>query len=617
MSEEVELERLVVRLMGDGSDYSSMMNNAQQQAEAFHQQSQRDADQMAKSVSGVSDEMANAAQVMGSFDSINRGTGRSLSMLGRTTSQFGLALSMVNPALGQSVSMMGILSSTGGQATRTILGLNNIVRTLGASIAANPFGWAAGGAMLAGAAVVGAAYKMASKEISNAAENSDKLEDSMKQLREEEASRVSKEIRKEEWLPEKASQFDKAESDARKRYNKALNDASIAKAKLENIHWYSDMGMANLDKPIYSQQLKEAREAAENAKREMVSYQEEAEKAREAYKEFINEQSRNRLKGMIGELNNLESNLASLVLTPKAAAWEKFSDDFQLALKPNPTIEKGWNELWDQVAEAKVDKVVQDMSDSMVDLQSKSEELLDPLNSQLRITNAVAKAARDYAKAHNDIEENIPKAILGTQQLVAHQQEYNRMIQEGASYIEKFKEPLDRMIDSQKKLGQIQDAGGFGKGVKGIKIYDAYAQAHKDYTVQFKSSGLDALVVGTSEYEKSLQNFKLATTAIPRERKEKQKTGFEIQTPKEKLKFERELAAAQDKLTRFTFTGPESSVSTQKERQAVIDKGDQSGGLPFGKEIADGTKDMAQLLRELVDQGKKKSNSIEIPLANL
>ena len=134
MSEEVELERLVVRLMGDGSDYSSMMEDASEKADKFSGDIEKTNKEVQTSFSVSSNEVANLSQTMSAFDEvnrgtgrslsmldgINRGTGRSLSMLGRTVSQTGIAIGVLNPELGTTVASLGMLSSGAGQAIRSL-----------------------------------------------------------------------------------------------------------------------------------------------------------------------------------------------------------------------------------------------------------------------------------------------------------------------------------------------------------------------------------------------------------------------------------------------------------------------------------------------------------------
>ena len=130
MSEEVELERLVVRLMGDGSDYSSMMEDASEKADKFSGDIEKTNKEVQSSFSTSSDEIANSAQTMSAFDGINRGAGRSLSMTGRTISQVGIAAAAMNPALGQSVVNLGMMASGAGQAVRSL----DLMRRSGASL---------------------------------------------------------------------------------------------------------------------------------------------------------------------------------------------------------------------------------------------------------------------------------------------------------------------------------------------------------------------------------------------------------------------------------------------------------------------------------------------------
>jgi len=222
------------------------------------------------------------------------------------------------------------------------------------------------------------------------------------------------------------------------------------------------------------------------------------------------------------------------------------------------------------------------------------------------------------AKLQSDIKANAAQALN------------LKYLQDGAAMQEKYMEPLDRMIADQERLRKINDLGGFGKGEKGAKAYqkamaDAYAQAHKDYSAQFLGQQFDAIVGGTNAATRALYEYKVGMTAIPIDRMHAPKPPESklTQAEEEELRgmkaFDIKHPPIPDKIIsqqeidryielRNKRDGKESTLPERKQENA---------GLPFNSEMATGIKDMVQGIRELVDLGKDKTDSVEISYANL
>jgi len=184
----------------------------------------------------------------------------------------------------------------------------------------------------------------------------------------------------------------------------------------------------------------------------------------------------------------------------------------------------------------------------------------------------VNKAYELWKLAHTDLtkaeKESQRVIMLGN---AAHALQIGYVKEAQAAY-ERFKDPLDRIIDDQKLLRKLFESGGFGEGVKGAKAYEralmsAYAQAHKDYTARFAADTPDVTLHGSDRYYRELARQKQGMTPIPINRLEE----------------------------------------AQRE-QARIDGDDKE------IETLKATKEIAVGIKELVGQGKKKP--LSIPVAN-
>jgi len=252
----------------------------------------------------------------------------------------------------------------------------------------------------------------------------------------------------------------------------------------------------------------------------MNALYEAIEDAERAESDRMGKQTESRSKGAYGDIDSLTGGYAQLALSEKDAAKYAFMVKNEMLKYPNPVALMAWEFAFDRLSKMKVFKEVQSLNDALTDMKNKEQEILDPLNSQLRITHELEKANRDYARSHNMAIADIPKEIQDKNKLIAAEREHQKLLQEGKAVYDQFKDPLDKMIESQTRLRQLFEAGGFEKGEKGAKAYqkalaEAYGQAHKDYMAQFLGQDFDAIIAGTHAAERALYEYRLGMTKIP------------------------------------------------------------------------------------------------------
>jgi DNA repair exonuclease SbcCD ATPase subunit len=148
-------------------------------------------------------------------------------------------------------------------------------------------------------------------------------------------------------------------------------------------------------------------------------------------------------------------------------------------------------------------------------LIDQSYAILNPLDQQARIAAELSESMEQFHAAHKNVSEDEEKAAQQHFLSTAEMHEHNQMLQEGASLLEKYKEPLDRLIDSQTKLKQLRAARAISDKVFQKAMADEYGKAHKDYTAQFKTTRMEALGTGTSAAAEAMQEYNLGKMAIP------------------------------------------------------------------------------------------------------
>lgn len=143
-----------------------------------------------------------------------------------------------------------------------------------------------------------------------------------------------------------------------------------------------------------------------------------------------------------------------------------------------------------------------------------------PMDIERQSAIEVSKAYALWAQANKDLvatEGDKQRKLLETNAAQALVMKY---VQEGAAAQEKYKEPLDRVIESQARLKRSFELGGFGEGIRGAKAYekalaDVYGQAHKEYTADFLGQQFDAVLTNSSEYDRFMREYTAGMTPIP------------------------------------------------------------------------------------------------------
>lgn len=633
MANETEIERLVVRLVGDDSSYRSMMTGA---ATATGE------------LTTVSTEVVNAQEQVDSslvqsttsldrFTTGGRGASRSINFLGMQTMRAGMMISSFNAPLGEVIINLGSVTTAAGQTLRGFNAFNTLGRfgpmmsAMFASPAA-PFLAAAGATV----AAMGVAYYAASHSVDILGESFNRLEKAAK-----EADKAIDEARKRHttayrnmalYEPEEQSSLSKNQVEidrhnfevASKVRQDAVSKLEEDKSKLEaaknapldyTLPNASDPGVVELahalaidsaeknlaeskrdaatatglesraqnaltestgiylgqldkqitllyaaaeagDKYAASQTEIEKKTRAKQTAGMLQQANFEAEKAiweADRYRSPAHQREMRVESQFFGEdLSDPKSKSAYADALRKAreadAAEEKasiqqetdYAKEYAAAImlggeaKVRALAEAGARKAGydDDEAGARADiaaikykaesllaerAALQASSNAMEDMVGRGKEVLSPLDQQLSITNAVAKAKRDYFATH---QEAMPVALQNQIALNEAEKVHLRLVEEGRAVYEKFQEPLDRIIQDQIKLKQQFDAGGFGKGEKGAKAYQkalaaAYGEAHKLWQGEMMGQQFDALVGGTSAATRALYEYKLGSTAIP------------------------------------------------------------------------------------------------------
>jgi hypothetical protein len=170
---------------------------------------------------------------------------------------------------------------------------------------------------------------------------------------------------------------------------------------------------------------------------------------------------------------------------------------------------------------------------------SEAQVALHPMNEQaqkvLAIQTGLAKwklEHRDLANSAKDVQEELARLTAEAE----HQSTMKHVADWMSSY-EQFKDPLDKLIDDQNRLNRayeeavklLRDQGASQQELnKHAKAHEkalaaAYGEAHKLWQEQFKSRQYSALVGGTSEAASALSDYRLGSTAIPKDMLENKK----------------------------------------------------------------------------------------------
>ena len=518
MARETEIERLVVRLVGDDASYRTMMQNAVAASSVFEQESEAVADAQEKAQEALNETLPPLEDI---HNEAMRGS-RSFRFLGQEVQQAGTLVSGFNVPAGMTVIVLGEMTSAVGQAMHTYRALGASMQTIGGLIGRNIGLFAGSAVAIAGTVAYVATYKYVMNDLNKTLEKNALLQTRILEQQSYEQTKRIKGINAEDYLPFRAELLEKEIETQKALYAGAIKDADEFKDKLENIHWYTG-GSAFIRDAMRAEAqagLEEATVVAEEARKAMRQAQSMQDDVEIKIRKQKYDQGLSQRRGINEDINGLVSSYKQLTMSEKEAARAAFIAKNDLAIFSDPVMLKAWEEAYDLWSGARDTEQLESMSDSLTDMKNRAKEILDPLNSQLRITHELEKANRDYARAHNIAVENVPKEIQEKNQLLAAEREHQRLLQEGRTVYDQYKDPLDKMIESQKRLKQLFEAGGFEKGEKGARAYqkalaEAYGQAHKDYTAQFLGQQFDALIGGTHAAERALYEYRLATTAIP------------------------------------------------------------------------------------------------------
>jgi hypothetical protein len=548
MARETEIERLIVRLMGDDSSYQAMMGRA---ADSTGQLTS--ATEGAKNaVEQVRDPLEDNASNLEAFGAKGIGASRSLKFLGLELTQAGMAITSFDAPLGMTIASLGGMASMAGTAAHGFHALKSVSASLGTVLSKNLMGVAAGGAVVAGIAAIATAYKLAADEAKKVTEETEKIDERLRELYSEGAQRrfklasqpplidpmsgagessfASTMARHRQEYKATFDQMAAEQKNAADRFKMFRNDARRASEEAEAAK-ASTNPLAKIDLPVITQQLTSATKNMEEARKEADKYTESMKDLQHAHKQSVNEMQIAQWQGITDSIRGLVEEHARLTLSEQDASRYAF-------IEKNALMELPWeqqamaltlfNTALHQTDADKIAKEVQSLSDSIADMRDRTKEVLNPLDSELRTTNEVSKARRDYQRAHN---EGMPKALAMQTEMAANQREHNRLVQEGRQVYEQYMEPLDKMIQSQQKLKQQFAAGGFGEGVKGVKAYEkalaaAYGQAHKDYSAQFLGQQFDAIIGGTNAAARAMHEYTVGMTAIPLEMQTQKKKRF-------------------------------------------------------------------------------------------
>jgi hypothetical protein len=583
MARETEIERLVVRLVGDDASYRTMMQNAVAASSVFEQESEAVADAQEKAQEALNETLPPLEDI---HNEAMRGS-RSFRFLGQEVQQAGTLVSGFNVPAGMTVIVLGEMTSAVGQAMHTYRALGASMQTIGGLIGRNIGLFTGSAVAIAGTVAYAVTYKYVMDDLNKTLEKGAKLQELViGQQSRRQQSRI-REIDQENYLPFKIELLEKEVEKQREIYASAMEDASEFKNKLKDVKWYTggSMFIRDADKKVFEAGLEEARNKYNSAINTIREHQDAIDSYKLAIKKQKEEEGRARNLALKEDIKSIKDQYAQLILSEKDAAKYAFIARHELLQYPDPAKLKRAKDAIDQLFNEKRVKEVQSLNDALADMKAKEQEILDPLNSQLRITHELEKIERDYKRTHN---EDIPKEVQDKNALLAAEREHIRLTQEGKTVYDQYKDPLDKMIDSQRRLKQLFEAGGFEKGEKGAKAYqkalaEAYGQAHKEYTAQFLGQQFDAVIGGTHAAERALYEYRLGMTKIPVD---------------------------------MARSGRPSGVDASKGKPSNFWSGYDDDAKETSKAMVSGIKSVAEGVRVLVEQGKNKGSSQTISNAN-
>ena len=578
MAKETEIERLVVRLVGDDKGYRDMMLNASSMSKVFEEE--------AESISAA---QAKASKSLQEHVKVSKDAKQGVESLTGTMSSLGAAIGVVSPQVGNLVNQVSSLMREMNKASESSSGFSGSLGKIGRMAGI------AGGA----AAVTVAAMKLyfsqvvlpqMRRDLAIAdAENPmfDAVTDS---VRREEMTRrmmpmnvLQYEPRRQAFMQDRRDQVQKQEKilssnieSMKKQYaeaeDKAQGALNLDPKKLFGIPYrlanMPGMGAGfERDAQDMKKQLAEAEQEKARLLNEDRQLDTEQRKSAQAYQmkqsaaalsnamdldqiirdtKLSVEASNPLVNKYTSEWKQVEAQLAKTMAQHRLMMGE--FDQYKKDAEGNDVLDESGSKILDVNETMKRYKQALDypnidpkfktdfkkqqaidfaneitratlLAELSVDaLRNRQGEMLDPLNQELRIRNKINETIDRWEKEN---ARTAPAEIVGAAIETARLEEQNRLIQQGAQLLIQYRDPVDRFIYDQKRLQQIFDEGSFGGGTEGLRAFqramrDASEQAHREWYDMNTPKAMDAIQAGTWQSRQSLLEMRMGRTPIPR-----------------------------------------------------------------------------------------------------
>jgi len=275
-----------------------------------------------------------------------------------------------------------------------------------------------------------------------------------------------------------------------------------------------------IERPMYKQDLQQGREKQEQTRGVLhqltMERQQEIDALEKTQHALRSQQWDTVTDAIIGVIDKSET----LLMSGRAAERYQFARQANLDQMPEyqaRLIMEQYEQKQAEIFGKQTAKRVQGLDFQTTGMVESRQEILDPLNLELRVTNQLAEAQRRYFEEH---QEAMPTRLQSAVRINAAQQENLRLVKEGRAAYEQFMLPIERAGMSQAKLKQQWEAGGFGKGPSAEFAFlranlAAYGQAHKDYMSLVKGTRQEALVSNTGALTWAFYEYQMGKAAIP------------------------------------------------------------------------------------------------------
>lgn len=159
------------------------------------------------------------------------------------------------------------------------------------------------------------------------------------------------------------------------------------------------------------------------------------------------------------------------------------------------------------------------------DLTKGITELTTSLQQQAAQGSYEASLGRKLTSAEKSIADLYDKGAtkeqlagaLAAQKQIDYLDKFNKMLEQGKAVTEKYVTPLDKLIKTKTELSDMLAANAISVDVYNKALQEAEAQAHKDYTAEFKVDGIEALVWGSQAANKAWKEYQLGKMPLPQE----------------------------------------------------------------------------------------------------